>query len=188
MDNKKSFRPSGKFQKKYEHNINDMIRHSQVRITGDNIESKICSISEAIAIADSFNLDLVEINSQSNPPVCRIVDYGKFLYEKKKKEKENIQNNKSETKEIQLGPNTQEHDLNFKSKHAIKFLQDGCKVKLTMKFRGREMAFKENGEMVMLKFIQMLEDAGVPEFMPRFEGKNLYVTIRPKKIGEKSKV
>lgn len=176
---KKFFKP--KFQKRQEHNINEMIRHDQVRISGDDIESQICSLSEALSIAQSLELDLVEINSQVSPAVCIVVNYGKFLYEKKKKKKEQQKNNSSEIKEIRLGPNTQEHDLNFKSKNAIDFLKKGCKLKLTMKFRGREMAFKQNGEIIMLKFIQMLEEFGKPEFMPKFEGKQLYVTITPKK-------
>lgn len=174
-----NFRP--KFQKKYEHRINGMITHHQVRITGEDIESKICSTSEAIAIADSLGLDLVEINDKANPPVCKIVDYGKFLYDKKKKEKEINQGNKNILKEVRLGPNTQENDLNYKSKQAIEFLKEGNKVKLSMMFRGREIAFKDNGHKIMLQFIQMLEEFGKPEFLPKFEGKNLFVTIIPKK-------
>lgn len=180
MDNKKpnNFRP--KFQKKYEHRINGMITHHQIRITGDQIESKICSLQEALAIAESLELDLVEINDKATPPVCKIVDYGKFLYDKKKKSKEINQGSKNTLKEIRLGPNTQDNDLGYKSKQAIEFLKEGSKVKVSMMFRGREIAFKDKGELVILKFIQMVEEVGRPEFMPKFEGKNLFVTLTPK--------
>ncbi len=181
MDNKKPFRSiGGRFQKRAEHNINEHIVHSEVRITGDGIETKICSLNEALKIADSFNLDLVEINGNINPPVCKIVDYSKFLYEKKKRDKDKQQNHAAEIKEIRLGPNIQDHDVDFKSKNAINFLKKGHKVKLTMKFKGREMAFRQNGEIVMLKFITLLEEVGRPEFMPKLEGKQLYVTLIPK--------
>ncbi len=181
MDNQKPFRPiGGRFQKRIEHNINDKIIHSEVRIVGDNIETKVCSLREALALADSFNLDLVEINGNINPPICKIVDYSKFLYEKKKHDKDKKQNHAAEIKEIRLGPNIQDHDVNFKSKHATNFLKQGHKVKITMKFKGREMAFRQNGEIVMLKFITLLEEVGKPEFMPKFEGKQLYVTLTPK--------
>lgn len=179
-----NFRP--KFQKKQEHNINEAITHRTVRITGDGIESKVCSTTEALALAQSMEMDLVEINDKANPPVCKIVNYGKFLYEKKKREKDNIQGNKTVLKEIKLGPNTQDNDLSYKSKHAIDFLKSGHKVKISMLFRGREMAFKEKGEIIMLKFIQMLEEIGKPEFLPKFEGKNLFVTITPKNTVKKA--
>lgn len=169
-----------KFQKKYEHRINGMINHHQVRITGDQIESKICSLQEALAIAESLELDLVEINDKATPPVCKIVDYGKFLYDKKKKAKELNQGSKNILKEIRLGPNTQDNDLGYKSKQAIEFLKEGNKVKVSMMFRGREMAFKDKGQLVMLKFIQLVEEVGKAEFVPKFEGKNLFVTLAPK--------
>lgn len=173
-----NFKP--KFQKKQEHRTNEMITHQTVRITGDQIESKICSLTEALSIAESLEMDLVEINDKANPPVCKIIDYGKFLYEKKKKEKELNQNNKNTLKEIRLGPNTQDNDLGYKSKQAIEFLKEGNKVKVSMMFRGREMAFKDKGQLVMLKFIQLVEEVGKAEFMPKFEGKNLLVTLTPK--------
>ena len=174
-----NFRP--KFQKKQEHNINNFISHQQVRVIGDGIESKICSLAEALELARSMELDLVETSSTATPPVCKIVDYGKFLYEKKKREKEIKNNNKTETKEIQLGPNTQQNDLDFKSKHALNFLNDGNKVKLSMKFQGRQIAYKEQGEILMLRFLQMIESAGKPEFLPKMEGKSMYVIVSPKK-------
>ena len=183
---KKPFNFKPKFQKRQEHKTNEMITHQNVRITGDGIESKICSSSEALAIAQSMELDLVEINEKAIPPVCKIINYGKFLYEKKKRDKENNQGNKSILKEIKLGPNTQENDLNYKSKHAVEFLKEGNKVKVSMLFRAREITFKERGEIVMLKFLQMIEDFGKPEFMPKFEGKNLFVTVTPKNTSKKA--
>ena len=179
MNNNKNFK-SNRFQKKQEHKINNLISSNEVRITGENIDSRICSLKEALSIAESMGLDLVEINNKTNPPICKVIDYGKFLYEKKKKDKELNQNNKSILKEIRLGPNTQDNDLSYKSKQAIEFLKDGNKVKVSMLFRGREIDFKEKGELVMLKFIQMNEELGRPEFMPKFECKNLFVTIIPK--------
>jgi len=166
----------------YGYNINEDVQAHEVRIVGENIESKVCKTSEALAIAKSLNLDLVEISSESKPPVCKVVDFQKFLYEKKKKEKENKNSNKSTTKEIKLGPNIGDHDFEFKLKHAIEFLGRGHKVKAYMQFRGREITHKEQGEIVMLKFTQALEDHGKPEFLPKLEGKNLYVVITPKKF------
>jgi len=178
-----NFRP--KFQKKQEHRINNLITHPEVRITGDGIETKICSLSEAIALSEAIGLDLVEINSTTNPPICKIVDYGKFLYEKKKKEKENSSGNKTTLKEIRLGPNTQDNDLVYRSKQAIDFLKEGHKVKISMKFRGREMAFKSKGEIIILKFLQTIEEVGKPEYMPKMEGNNMFVTVTPKNASKK---
>lgn len=165
----------------YGYNINEDIRAFEVRMVGENVESKICKTSEALNIAKNLGLDLVEISSESNPPVCKVVDFQKFLYEKKKKEKENKSSNKSTTKEIKLGPNIGDHDFEFKLKHAIEFLSKGHKVKAYMQFRGREISHKKQGEIVMLKFMQALENYGKPEFLPKLEGKNLYVIINPKK-------
>ena len=129
-----------------------------------------------------MGLDLVEISNKSTPPICKIIDYKKFLYNQKKKQKA-IKANATKTviKEIRFGPNTEEHDLNFKTKHAIKFLSDGSKVKAFVFFRGRSIIFKEKGEILLLKFAQALEDYGVVEQMPKLEGKRMIMFIAPKK-------
>jgi translation initiation factor IF-3 len=151
---------------------------------GDGIESKVCSIQEAMKIAEPLDVDVVEINPNSNPPVCKLIRYDKFLYEEKRKAKEIEKKNREQRvdiKEIGLGPNTDTHDIDFKVKHAINFLNDGDKVKLVMKFSGREMVFKDRGEKLMLEFIQKLENYGVAESLPKMEGKRMFVTIRQKK-------
>jgi translation initiation factor IF-3 len=166
------------------HRINDGIRTPQIRIVGDGIESKVCSIQEAMKIAEPLDVDVVEINPNSNPPVCKLIRYDKFLYEEKRKAKEIEKKNREQRvdiKEIGLGPNTDTHDIDFKVKHAINFLNDGDKVKLVMKFSGREMVFKDRGEKLMLEFIQKLENYGVAESLPKMEGKRMFVTIRQKK-------
>lgn len=166
------------------HRINDGIRAPQIRIVGDGIESKVCSVQEAMKIAEPLDVDVVEINSNSNPPVCRLIRYDKFLYEEKRKVKEVEKKNREQrvdVKEIGLGPNTDTHDIEFKVRHAINFLNDGDKVKLVMKFSGREMVFKERGQKLMLEFIQKLENYGVAETLPKMEGKRMFVTIRQKK-------
>jgi translation initiation factor IF-3 len=166
------------------HRINDGIRAPQIRIVGDGIESKVCSIQEAMKIAEPLDVDVVEINPNSNPPVCKLIRYDKFLYEEKRKVKEIEKKNREQRvdiKEIGLGPNTDTHDIDFKVKHAINFLNDGDKVKLVMKFSGREMVFKDRGQKLMLEFIQKLENYGVAESLPKMEGKRMFVTIRQKK-------
>lgn len=170
--------------KKPFHRVNEDIRSHQIRIVGDGIESKVCSVQEAIKIAESLGVDVVEISPASNPPVCKLVRYDKFLFEEKKKQKEIEKKNREQrvdVKEIGLGPNTDKHDIDFKLKHAINFLTKGDKVKIVMKFMGREMMFKGRGEKLVLEFIQNLEEFGVAESLPSFEGKRLFVTIRPKK-------
>ena len=166
------------------HRINDGIRAPQIRIVGDGIESKVCSVQEAIKIAEPLDVDVVEINSNANPPVCKLIRYDKFLYEEKRKAKEIEKKNREQrvdVKEIGLGPNTDTHDIDFKVRHAINFLKEGDKVKLVMKFTGREMVYKERGQKLMLEFIQKLEDYGVAETLPKMEGKRMFVTIRQKK-------
>lgn len=169
-------------QKDHGYKINEFIRSQEVRVVGDGIVSDVYTISEAIAMAATMGLDLVEISPEAKPPVCKVVDFQKFLYEKKKKEKEIKNSNKTTTKEIKLGPNIGDHDMNFKVKNSIEFLEDGHKVKAYIQFKGREMSHKEKGEIIMLKFIQALESVGKPEFMPKMEGKNMYVVISPKKV------
>ncbi len=133
-------------------------------------------------MADNLELDLVEISPNANPPVCKIIDYKKFLYEQKKKQKElKAKSSKVVLKEIRLGPHTDEHDFNFKLKHAIKFLQDGAKVKLDVFFKGRSIVYKENGEIILLRFAQALEEYGKIEKLPKLEGKRMIMIISPKK-------
>jgi translation initiation factor IF-3 len=153
-----------------------------VRVVGEGIETGIFPIKEAISIAEDLGLDLVEISPTANPPVCKVVDYKKFLYEQKRKQKEmKAKAAKVIVKEIRLGPNTDDHDFNFKLKHAIKFLQDGCKVKVDVFFRGRSIVYKEQGEIILLKFAQELIDYGKPEQLPRLEGKRMIMILSPKK-------
>lgn len=161
--------------------INEFILASEVRVVGDNIESQVCSISQALAIAQGLGFDLVEISPNATPPVCKITDFQKFLYEKKKKEKESRNSNKTTTKEIKLGATIGDHDIEFKIRHSVAFLKDGHKVKAYIQFKGREITHKEKGEIVMLKFIQALEEVGKPEFLPKMDGKSMYVIITPKK-------
>ncbi|RLD62809.1 MAG: translation initiation factor IF-3 [Bacteroidetes bacterium] len=165
-----------------DHKINDKITALEVRIVGDNIESKVVSIKEAINIADNFELDLVEISPNAKPPVVKIIDYKKFLFEQKKRQKElKAKQSKVVIKEIRLGPNTDDHDFNFKLNHAKKFLDDGAKLKVFVFFKGRTIVFKERGEILLLKFAQELEDYGVVEQMPKLEGKRMIIMINPKK-------
>ncbi len=149
---------------------------------GENIDVGIFNIKEALAMADDHGLDLVEISPNANPPVCKIVDYKKFLYEKKKKLKEiKAKTAKVVIKEIRLGPNIDDHDFNFKLKHAIRFLQDGAKVKVDVFFKGRMIIYKEKGEYVLLRFARELEEYGKVEQLPKLEGKRMIMIITPKK-------
>jgi translation initiation factor IF-3 len=153
-----------------------------VRVVGENIDVGIFNIKEALAMADDHGLDLVEISPNANPPVCRVIDYKKFLYEKKKKLKEiKAKTAKVVIKEIRLGPNIDDHDFNFKLKHAIKFLQDGAKVKVDVFFKGRMIIYKEKGEYVLLRFAKELEEYGKVEQLPKLEGKRMIMIITPKK-------
>lgn len=163
--------------------INDKIRGVQeVRLVGDNVEQGIYSYREAMRIADEQNLDLVEISASANPPVCRIIDYQKFLYQKKRKEKEQKANSaKVVIKEIRFGPQTDEHDYNFKLKHAQEFLKDGNKVKAYVFFRGRSILFKEQGELLLARFANDLQDVAKVEQLPKLEGKRMILNLAPKK-------
>ena len=154
-------------------------------MVGENIEPGIYNFKEALTMAENLELDLVEISPTANPPVCRIVDYKKFLYELKKKQKEiKAKTQKVIIKEIRFGPNTEEHDFNFKVKHASTFLQEGFKVKSTVTFFGRSIVYKERGEILLLKFAQALEELGKVEAMPRLEGKRMSMLMMPK-VGKK---
>lgn len=162
--------------------INEFITAPVVRVVGENIETGIYQLRDALAMADEQELDLVEISPKANPPVCKIMDYKKFLFEQKKKQKEmKAKTAKIIVKEIRLGPNIDDHDFNFKLKHAINFLQDGAKVKVDVFFKGRSIVYKEKGEYVLLKFAQELEDYGKVEQLPRLEGKRMIMIITPKK-------
>ncbi len=156
----------------------------QVRLVGDNIEKpgEIYPTAEAIRMADEQELDLVEISPKADPPVCKIIDYSKFLYQQKKKQKEQkTKASKVIVKEIRFGPNTDEHDFQFKLRHAEKFLKDGAKVKAFVFFKGRSILFKEKGEILLLKLAQELEELGKVEQLPRLEGKRMTMFISPKK-------
>ena len=176
-----AFNPRFKKEQQQEHRTNHMIRVPQVRLVGDNIEVGVYSTLDAQKIANEQGLDLVEISPQADPPVCKIIDYNKFLYEKKKKEKEMKANSKvSEVKEIRFTPNTDDHDFDFKSKHAENFLKDGNKVKAYVQFKGRAIMFKERGELLLLKFAERLVEAGTLESMPKLEGKRMFAIFAPK--------
>ncbi len=164
--------------------INDQIRAREVRIVGDDIEPKVVSLREALRIADEMELDLVEISPNAVPPVCRVVDYSKFIYQLKKKQKEaKAKQVKIDVKEIRFGPQTDDHDYNFKLKHAIGFLQDGDKVKAYVFFKGRSILFKEQGEEILARFAKDLEEYGKQEKAPILEGKRMTIFIAPIKKG-----
>ena len=151
-------------------------------MVGDGVEANIVSLEEALKTANRLGLDLVEISPKAEPPVCKIIDYKKFIYDQKKRQKAiKAKTVKVVIKELRFGPNTGEHDFNFKLKHAEKFLQDGAKVKAFVFFRGRTIIFKENGEILLLRLAQALEEYGVVESMPKLEGKRMIMLIAPKK-------
>ena len=153
-----------------------------VRVVGEGMEPTIMNTKEAISKAYAQGLDLVMISPAATPPVCKIIEYQKYLYEQKKKEKERKANStKVVIKEIRLSPQTDEHDFDFKLKHAIRFLQEGNKVKVDVFFRGRSIVYKEQGEQQLLKFAEALMEYGKPEAMPRLEGKRMLIMIAPKK-------
>jgi len=175
-------------KRKPQYRINRQIRVPEVRIVGDDIESCVLSTREAQQIAEQKGLDLVEISPNAQPPVCRIIDYSKFLYQQKKHQKElKAKQVKIEVKEIRFGPQTDEHDYDFKLKHAKEFLSDGNKVKAYVFFRGRSILFKEQGEVLLLRFANDLEEYGKVEQMPQLEGKRMIIFIAPKKSGASKK-
>ena len=146
------------------------------------MESKIVSLDEALKISSSLNLDLVEISPNTEPPVCKLIDYKKFIYDQKKKQKAiKSKAQKVIIKELRFGPNTGDHDFDFKLKHAIKFLQEGAKVKAFVFFRGRTIIFKDKGEILLLRLAQALEDYGTVENMPKLDGKKMIMIVAPKK-------
>jgi len=165
-----------------EHRINQAIRSPEVRVVGEGIEAEVYPIKEALKLAEERGVDLVEISPTAKPPVCRLVDYNKFLYEKKRREKERKAKSKqSEVKEIRFTPNTDEHDFEFKAKHAEKFLSDGHKVKCFVQFRGRNILFKDRGQLLLLKFAERLTEFGALESMPKMEGRRMFAMLSPKK-------
>ena len=166
--------------KEDKHRINKKITSDELRLVGDNVEIGVYKLSQALALANELNLDLVEISPKAVPPVCKIMDYKKFLYEQKKREKAlKSKAAKVVVKEIRFGPNTDEHDYNFKKKHAEKFLNEGAKLKAFVFFKGRSIIFKEQGQILLLRLAQDLEKIGKVEQMPKLEGKRMIMFIAP---------
>ena len=169
-------------KQKFQYRTNEAIRVKEVRLVGDNVEQGVYPIQQALRIAADQELDLVEISPNVNPPVCRVVDYSKFIFQLKKKQKEQkAKSVKVVVKEIRFGPQTDDHDYNFKLKHAKGFLSEGSKVKAYVFFRGRSILFKDQGEVLLLRFANDLEDYGRVESMPVLEGKRMTIMIAPKK-------
>lgn len=179
---KKPFFRGPKFTKKEdEHKINGRISAPKVRLVGENIENGVYDLEKALALAEEQELDLVEVSPNVDPPICKIVDYKKFLYDRKKKEKE-IKANTTKVliKEIRFTSNTDEHDVDFKSKHAEKFLQEGNKVKCFVMFRGRDIVFQERARLLLRSFAEKLEDHATVESEPKTEGRRMFMTLAPK--------
>lgn len=167
---------------KDQYRVNEQIRAREVRVVGDDIESKVYPLAAALKIAEEHNSDLVEISPNAVPPVCRVIDYSKFLYQLKKRQKEQkAKQVKIEVKEIRFGPQTDDHDYNFKLKHAIGFLEDGNKVRAYVFFKGRSILFKEQGEVLLLRFANDLENYAKVEQMPVLEKKKMTIVLGPKK-------
>ena len=196
MAKRRSYRP---VERAPQFKINDRIRVPNVRLVGDNLEQlselvgkkitpDVYPTRQVIEWAQQMELDLVEISPKADPPVCKIIDYKKFLYMKKKREKE-IKSKAVKTviKEIRFGPNTDDHDFAFKLKHALKFLDEGSKVKAYVFFRGRSIVFKDRGELLLLRLLKEVEEKGVPENLPKLEGRRMTVMITPKKSAKSSK-
>ncbi|MCR4829430.1 MAG: translation initiation factor IF-3 [Bacteroidales bacterium] len=169
-------------KKEPEHRINDKITAEMVRVVGEGMEPTVMPTRNALRLAYDQGLDLVEISPNANPPVCKIIDYQKFTYELKKKQKEmKAKSTKIVVKEIRLSPQIDDHDFEFKLNHAIRFLKEGNKVKVEILFKGRAIVYKEQGETQMLKFAEALLEYGKPEQMPKLEGKRMLMLIAPKK-------
>ena len=167
---------------KDQYRINGQIRAKEVRIVGDNIESKVYPLAQALRIAEEHEADLVEISPTAQPPVCRVIEYSKFLYQLKKRQKEmKAKQVKTEVKEIRFGPQTDDHDFNFKKNHAISFLKDGNMVRAYVYFKGRSILFKEQGEVLLLRFANDLEEYAKVEMMPVLEKKKMTIVLAPKK-------
>ena len=174
--------------KKNQYRVNDQIRARDVRIVGDDIESTVVPIRKALQMAEEMGVDLVEISPNATPPVCRLIDYSKFLYQQKKKAKEmKAKQVKMEVKEIKFGPQTAEADYNFKLRHAKEFITDGNKVKAYVFFKGRSILFKEQGEVLLLRLANDLEEIAKVENMPVLEGKRMSLMLAPKKPAQPKK-
>ncbi|MDR2955445.1 MAG: translation initiation factor IF-3 [Prevotella sp.] len=173
---------NGRKEKEELHRINGNIRAREVRLVGDNVEQGVYTVQEALRMADELELDLVEISPTAVPPVVKIMDYQKFLYQQKKKQKEaKAKSVKVVVKEIRFGPQTDDHDFNFKLKHARSFLEEGSKVKAYVFFKGRSILFKEQGEVLLLRFATELEELGKVDQLPQLEGKKMIMMLSPKK-------
>lgn len=173
---------------KQQYRVNEQIHVREVRIVGEGIESKVVPTREALQLADEMGVDLVEISPTAQPPVCRLIDYSKFLYQIKKKAKEmKAKQVKIDVKEIRFGPQTADADYAFKLKHAIEFLKQGNKVKAYVFFKGRSIVFKEQGEVLLLRLANDLEEVGKVESMPSLEGKKMIIMLAPKKAGSSNK-
>ena len=176
---RRRYPPRGRVEEPYK--VNGRITATEVRVVGENVEQGVFPISKAIEMARAEGLDLVEISPKAVPPVCKVVDYSKFKYEQKKKQKEiKAKAAKTVLKEIRFGPNTDDHDFEFKMKHAINFLKEGAKVKAYVHFKGRTIVYKERGEILLLKFAQALEEYAKVEQLPKLEGKRMFLFLSPK--------
>ena len=176
---RRRYPPRGRVEEPYK--VNGKITAREVRVVGDNVTVGVYPISEALKIAENQGLDLVEISPKAEPPVCKVIDYSKFKYDQKKKQKEiKAKASKTVIKEIRFGANTDDHDFNFKLKHAENFLKDGAKVKAYVQFRGRTIVYKERGEILLLKFAQALEEHAKVEQLPKLEGKRMFLFLAPK--------
>ncbi|MGO4921587.1 MULTISPECIES: translation initiation factor IF-3 [Maribacter] len=178
---RKRFRPQPRRENKNPHNINEKITAPNVRLVGDNVEVGVYPFPQALEKAEELGLDLVEISPKADPPVCKIMEYKKFLYEQKKRDKAmKAKASKVVVKEIRFGPQTDDHDYDFKKKHAEKFLQEGAKLKAYVFFKGRSIVYKDQGEILLLKLASELEELGKVEQMPKLEGKRMTMFIAPK--------
>jgi translation initiation factor IF-3 len=179
--NSRGYQP--RVEKKDAHRINNFIRGiSEVRLVGENIEPGVFKLTEALRLADQFELDLVEISPNAEPPVCKIMDYKKFVYMQKKRDKElKAKSTQITVKEIRFGPQTDEHDYEFKRKNAEKFLKEGSKLKAFVFFKGRSIIYKDQGQILLLRLATDLEEHGKVEAMPVLEGKRMIMFIAPKK-------
>jgi translation initiation factor IF-3 len=179
---KNTRKPFVKREEADQHKINEKILSREIRLVMEGEEPKVMTTSDAIKMAEEQDMDLVEISPNAVPPVCKIMDYRKFLYNQKRKQKElKAKQSKIVLKEIRFGPNTDDHDFQFKLAHARKFLEEGSKVKAYVFFRGRTIVFKDRGEILLLKFAQELADIGAVEQLPKLEGKRMIIMINPKK-------
>ena len=179
---RRNSKPFVKREEAAQHRINEKIYASEIRLVIEGEEPQVMSVAQGIALAEEQDMDLVEISPNATPPVCKILDYKKFIYNQKRKQKElKAKQSKVILKEIRFGPNTDDHDFQFKLKHALEFLKEGNKVRSWVFFKGRSIVFKDRGEILLLKFIQELSEVGVPEQLPKLEGKKMFVIINPKK-------